>query len=168
MRLCERHRHGWVRYIDTTKITFLMFVWYCLVFTPCIYYCDFFFSGPASRLRNFHCHMWVCYIDTTKITVALMSSLLFSIDIQLWCYFTMFYLKLANGEMEKWLMDKWFNGGIKIRIGCFVTHKYWICSFVLFSNTTFLQQTKQSIIFNIWSLTTSIATKFMLSNQATT
>ena len=65
-------------------------------------------------------------------------------------------------------MVKWCNGEIKISIGCIFSKKYWICSFVLFSNTIFLQQTKQFIIFNILSLTTSTATKFMLSDQATT
>ena len=34
--LCDRHRHGLVHFIDTTKITVLMFVWYCLVFIQLI------------------------------------------------------------------------------------------------------------------------------------
>ena len=139
-----------------------------LVFTPYIYYHEFFCLGPASRIFNSYCHLWVRYIDYTKITVACMSSLLLSYDLHRYWYFIMFNFKLTNGAMDKWWMNKWYNSEIKIRIGCFVYHKYWICSFVLFSDTTFLQQTKQSIIFIIWSLTTSAETKCMLSNQATT
>ena len=39
------------------------------VFNQNSYYCDFFCSGPASRLRERNCHGWVCYIDTRKMTV---------------------------------------------------------------------------------------------------
>ena len=120
-----------------------------------------FLGGPASRLRNINRHVWVRYIDTTKITVACMSSLIFSIDIRRICYFIMFYFKLTNGSMVKWCIFKWCNGEINNRTGHLFSHKYWICPFVLFLNTTFLQQTKQFIIFNIWSLTTSTAIKFI-------
>ena len=150
--ICERHRHGWVRYIDTKEITVLRFVWDCLVFTQYSYYSDFFCSWKVSRLRNRHSHVWVIYIDTTRITVRWISLLLLSIDLWWFCYFIMFYFKPINGAMVKWWMVKWLNGEIKNRTGCFDYHKYWICSFVLFSNTTFLQQTKQSITFNFWSL----------------
>ena len=145
-----------------------MFLWYCLVLAQYSYYRDFFCLGPASRLSTCHCHMWLQYIDTTIITVACMSLLLLYIGIQRFCYSTMFYYKLTNGKLVKWWMVKWYNGEIKNRTGYLFSHKYRICSFVLFLNTTFLQQTKQFIIFNIWSLTTSTATKFILSNQATT
>ena len=166
--LREHHCHGWVHYIDTTKITVLIFVWYRLFFTPYSYYRDFFCLGLASRPHNRHRHVWVRYIDTKKITVACMSLLLLSIDIRRYWYFIIFYFKLTNGAMDKWWMVKWCNGEIKIRIGRFVSQKYWICSFVLFSNTKSSQQTKQSIIFNIWQLTASTATKCMLSKLATT
>ena len=84
--LLESHCHGWVRYIDTTKITVLRFVWDCLVFTQYSYYRDFFCLRPASCLRNHHCHVWVRYMDTTKITVWCMSLLLLSIDLRLLYY----------------------------------------------------------------------------------
>ena len=112
--------------------------------------------------------MWVRFIDNTKITVACMSLLILSIDLRRYWYFIMLYFKLTNGAMEKWWMVKWCNGEIKIRIGRFVSHKYWIYSFVLFSNTTFSQQKNKFIIFNILQLTTNAATKCMLSNLATT
>ena len=111
--LRERHCHGWVRYIDTTKITVLRFVWYRLFFTQYSYYREFFCSGPASSLRNRHRHVWVRYIDTTIITVWCISSLLLSIDLQWFCY-----------AMVKWWMVKCFNGEIKISISRFVSHKY--------------------------------------------
>ena len=81
-RLRERHCHGWVHYIDTTKITVFMLVWYRLVFTPYSYYRELFCSGPASRLCNWHLHVWVRFIDNTKITVACISSLILSIDLR--------------------------------------------------------------------------------------
>ena len=167
LRLCDCHCHGWLHYIDTTKITVLMCVWYSSVFIQYNYYLDLFCSGPAKRLSNCHCHVWVRYIDTTKHMVACISSLLLSIDIPQYWYFIMFYFKLTNSAKGKWCMVNGCNGEIKIRIGHLVSHKYWICSFFIFLNTTFLQQTEQSIIFNIWSLTRSTATRFMLSNQAT-
>ena len=126
------------------------------------------FFGSRISFSNCHRHKWVRYIANTKIKVWCMSLLLLSIDLQWFCYFIMFYFKMTNGAMVKWWMVKLCNGEIKIRIGRFVSHKYRFCSFVLFSNTTFLQQTKQSITFNFWSLTTSTETEFMLSNQATT
>ena len=150
------------------KIVVSMFVWYRSVFTQYSYYHDFFFLGPALRLRNCHRHGWLRYIDTTKITVWCMSLLLLSIDLRWFCYFIMFYFKLTNGAIFKLWMVKWCNGETKIRIGRFFSHKYLICSFILFSNTTFLQQTNQYITFNFWSLTTSTSTKFMLSDQETT
>ena len=97
-----------------------------------------------------------------------MSLLLFSIDLRWFCYFIMFYFKLTNGAIVKLWMVKCCNGEIRIKIGRFVFDKYRIYSFVLFSNTTFLQQRNQSITFNFWSLTTSTEIKFMLSNQTTT
>ena len=160
-RLCECHCHGWVRYIDTTKIRFLRFVWDRLVFIKYSYYCDLFCSGPSSRLRNRHHHVWMCCVDTTKITFLCMSLLLFSIDLWRFCYFIMFYFKLNNGTMVKWWMAKWCNGKMKNKTGRFFSHKYRICSFILFLNTTLLQQTKQSLIFNFWSLKTSTETKFI-------
>ena len=132
-----------------------------LVFIQCSYYRDLFCSWPASRLRNRHRRVWVRCIHTMKFTVACMSSLLLSIDIRQICYFIMFYFKLTNGAIEKWWMIKWCNGEINNRTGHFFSHKYWICLFVLFLNTTFLHQTKQFIIFNIWKLTTSTATNFI-------
>ena len=166
--LCERHHHGWVCYIDTTKITVLSLVWDRLVFTKYSYYRDFFCSGPASHLCNFHRHRWVHHIDTTKMTVWCLSSLLLSIDLRWFCYLIMFYFKLTNGTMMKWWMIKWCNCEINKRIGRFFSIKYLICSFVLFSNRTFSHQTKQCMISNFWSLTPSTATKFMFTNQATT
>ena len=168
LRLRDIYCHGWVCYIDTTNITVLRFVWDRSFFTQYSYYRDFLCLGPASRLRDRHLHGLLGYIDTTTITVWCMSLLRFSIDLQWFWYFIMFYFKLTNGAMVKWWMMKWCNGEIKIRIGSFVSHKYQIFSFVSFSNTTFLQQTNQSITFNFWSLTTITATTFMLSNQATT
>ena len=46
-RLCDRHRHRWVHYIDTTEITVLRFVCYRLVFIQYSYYFDLFFSGQS-------------------------------------------------------------------------------------------------------------------------
>ena len=115
--LCDPHRHGWVCYIDTSKITVLKFVWYRLVFTQYSYYREFFCSKKASRLRNHHRLVWLRYIDTTKITVACMSSLIWSIDIRRLCYFIIFYFKLTNDAMVKWWVVKWCNGEIKNRIG---------------------------------------------------
>ena len=126
-------------------IMVLRFVWDCLVFTQYSYYRDLFCSGTALRLRNCHHHVWVRYIDTTKITFWCMSLLLLSIDLRWFCYFIMFYFKLTNGAMVKWWMTKWCNGEIKIRIGRLVFQKDRIFSFVIFLNTTFSQQTKQSI-----------------------
>ena len=64
---------------------------------------------------------------------------------------------------------KWCNGEIKIRIGHLFSHDYIEYVYLFyFSNTTFSQQTKQYITFNFLSLTTSTATKFMLSNQVIT
>ena len=138
-------------------------MWYIFVFTQYSYYRDFFLRGGALFLRDCHCCGWVRYIDTTKITVWCMSSLLFSIDLRWLCYFIGFYFKLINVEMVKWC-----NVEINIRIVSFISCKCWIYLFVLFFNTIFLQQKKQSITFNFWSLTTITATKFMLSNQETT
>ena len=144
--LCGCHCHGWVRYIDTTKITFLRFVWDCSVFTHSINYCDFFCLGPSLHLCNNHHHGWVHYTDTTNITFWCMSLLLLSIHIWWFCYFIMFYFKLTNGAMVKWWMLKWCNGEIKIIIGHFVSHKYRIFLFIIL-NATFLQQIKQSMTF---------------------
>ena len=125
--LRDCHYHVWLRYIDTTKITVLRFVWDCSVFTQYSYYCDLYCLGPTLRLRNCYCHWWLSYINTTKNTVWCMSLLLLSIDIWWFCYFIMFNFKLTNGAMMKWSMVKWCNGEIKIRIGCFVSHKYGTC-----------------------------------------
>ena len=138
-------------------------MWYCSVFTQYSYYSELFCSGTASRLCNCHYHGWVRYIDTTIIMVWCMPSLLLSIDIQWFCYFIMFYYKLNNVAMVKCC-----NGEIKIRIGRFFSHKYRICSFALFLNTTFSQQKNRSITFNVWSPTMSTSTKFILTIQATT
>ena len=165
--ICDRHCRGWVRYIDTTKITVLRFVWDCSVFTQSIHYCDFFWFGPSLHLRNNHHHGWMHYTDTTNITVWCISLLLLSIHLWWFCYFIMFCFKLTNGAMMKWWMAKWCNDEIRIRIGRFVSHKYRIFSFI-FLNTTFLHQIKQFITYNYWSLTTDTSTKCMLSNQATT
>ena len=137
-RLCDFHRHGWVHYIDTTIITVLKFVWDCSVTIQYSYYRDFFCSGPALRLSNRHFHVWVLYIDTTTIRVWCVSLLLLSIDLRWLSYFIIFYFKTTNGKMEKWLMFNWCNSEIKNRTRHFFSHKYWICSFVLFTNTTFL------------------------------
>ena len=121
-----------------------------------------FCSGPKYRYCNSHFHMWVRYIDTKNNTVACMSLLLLSIDLRLFCHLIMFYFELTDGAMVKWWMLKLCNGEIKMSIGSFVSHKYWICSVMSFSDTTFLQQRNQSTTFNILSLTTSTAKKFML------
>ena len=127
--------------------TVLRFVWYCLVFIQYSYYCDFVCLWLALCLCFKHRHVWVRFIHTKKITVACMSLLLLSIDLQRYWYFIMFYFKLKNGAMDKWCMVKWCNGEIHIMIGRFVSHKYWICSFVLFSNTTFFAAVKAIHIF---------------------
>ena len=153
-----------MRYIYTTETNVLRFVWDHSVFAQYSYYCELFCSGPVLRLHDCHCHRWVRYNDATKITVWCMSLLLLYIDLQRFCFFSTLF-KLTNGAMVKWWMVKWCNGEIKIRIGCWFSHKYRICSLVLFPNTKVLQQTKQSITFNPWSLSKSKATKFMLSNH---
>ena len=130
------------------KNTVLRFVWYRLVFIQYSYYRDFVCSWPESRLLYRHRHVWVCYIHTTKITVACMSLLLLSIDLRRICYFIMFYFKLTNGATEKCWIVKWCNGEIKNGTGHFFSHKYWICLFVLFLNTTFslIIKDKQNLI----------------------
>ena len=150
---------GWL--FCTVPHFFKRFLWYIFVFTQYSYYRELFCSGPELRLRNHHSHRWVRYIDTTKITVWCMSSLILSIDLRWLRYLIMFYFKLTNDAMVKWWILKWYNGEIKKRIGHFFFHKYLICSFILFFNTTFSQQTKQSIILNFWALTISTATKFI-------
>ena len=139
------------------------------------YYHDFFCLGPSSRLLNSHRYVWFTFIDTTKNTVVCMSSLLSSIDLQIFCYFIlllyiylrhfcyfiMFYFILTNGAMVKLWIVKWCNGETKNRNGHLFSHKYWIFSFLLFPKTIFLQQTKKYIIFNFWSRTTSTETKFL-------
>ena len=105
-RRCDRHCHVWVRYIDTTEITVLMFVSYGLVFIQYSYYLDFLFLGPASRLHNRHHQVLVRYIDTTKITFVCISSLILSMALLQYCYCIMFYFKLTNGTMVKWWMVK--------------------------------------------------------------
>ena len=132
------------------KNTVLRLVWYCLVFIQYSYYCDLFCLGSESRLCSRKFHMWVRYNDNTKITVVCMSLLLLFIDLRLICYFIVFYFKLTNGAMVKWWMVKWCNGEIQNSTGHFSSCKYWICSFVLFSDTAFSHQKKQFIIFNIW------------------
>ena len=67
-----------------------------------------------------------------------MSSLILSIDLRQIYYFILFYFILNNGAMDKWWMVIWCNGDIKNRTGHLLSHKYWICLFVLLSNTTFL------------------------------
>ena len=165
-RLRERHYYGWVCYIDTTKITVLMFVWYRLFFTQFSYYRDFFCLGPELCLCNRHLHVWVRYIDTTKITVVCMSSLLFSIDLQQICYFIMFYFKLTNGEMEKMMDFKWCNREINNSIGHFFSHKYRFF-FSFFKHNIFAAD---KAIYNFQYLITNnkYSSQFMLSNQATT
>ena len=130
--LCGRHRHRSFCYNDTTQITVLMFVWYCLVLIQYSYYCDFFCLGPASHLRNRHRHVLVRHIATTKIMAASMALLILSIDLQRICYFIMFYFKRTNGTMVKWWMVKWCYGELKNRTGHLFSHKYWICSFFNF------------------------------------
>ena len=66
-RLCGRHHHGWVRYIDTTKITALSFVWNRLFFNQYSYFRDIFFLGPVSRLCNCHRHVWVLFSIVNEI-----------------------------------------------------------------------------------------------------
>ena len=137
------------------------FLWDHSVFTQYSYYSELFCLEPASRLSNRHRHVWVRYINNTKNMVVCMSSMLLYIDLQRFCYFIMLYFKLNNGAMVKWWMVKWCIGEINNGTGRFFSHRYWICSFVLFSNTPFSQQTKQFVILNSWSLTTSTATKFV-------
>ena len=47
-------------------------------------------------------------------------------------------------------------------------HKYQICSFVVFLDTTCYQKTNQSMTLDFRSWTTNAETKFLLSNQDTT
>ena len=136
LRICERHRHGWVRYIDTKQIKVLRFLWdHLFFFTQYSYYRDFFCSGTALSLWIIYRHVWVRYIDTAKIAVLSLSLLLLSIDLLWFCYFIVFYFRLTNGAMVKWWIVKWCNGEIKIRGGSFLSQKYLICSFILFLNT---------------------------------
>ena len=72
------------------------FVWDHSVFTQYSYYCDFFCSGPAPRLRDCHSHKWVRYIDTTKIINWCISLLILSIDLQWLYYFIMSQFKLSQ------------------------------------------------------------------------
>ena len=77
-----------------------------------------------------------------------MSSLLLSIDIRLICYLIMFYFRLTNGAMYKWWKVIWCNVEIKNKTRHFLSHKYWICLFVLFSSTIFflIIRNKQTLI----------------------
>ena len=123
-------------------------MWYCLVFNKYSYYCDFVRLWPALRLIYRHHHVWVRYVHTVKITVACMSSLLLSIDLRQICYLIMFYFKLTNVAIEKFCKAKWCNGEIKNGTSHLFSHKYWICLFVLFLNTTFslIIKDKQNLI----------------------
>ena len=123
-------------------------MWYCLVFIQYSYYRDFVCSWPESHLRYWHRHVWMRYIHTKKITVVCMSLLILYIDLQQICSFVVIYFKLTNGTMGKWWVVKWCNGEINNRTGHFFSRKYWICLFVLFSNTTFLLiiKNKQTLI----------------------
>ena len=143
-------------------------MWDYSVFTQCSYYCEWFCLESNLCLCGCRCYEWVRYVDTKQITAWCMSSLILSIYLQLFHYFIMFCFKLTNCEMVKLWVLKWCNGKIKMRIGLSFSQKYHICSFGLFSNTSFLLQTNQSITSKFWSLTTSTETKFILSNQATT
>ena len=113
-----------------------------------IYYHDFVCSWPALCLWYRRCHVWVRFIHARKIIFACMSSLILSIDIRRIYYFILFYFKLTNGAMEKWWMIIWCNGEINNITGRFLSHKFWIYLFVLFSNTTFLLmiKNKQTLI----------------------
>ena len=138
-------------------------MWYCSVFTQYSYYCDLFCSGQILRIRYFHSNGWVRYIDTKKIKFWCMSSLLLSIDLQWSCYFRYFCIKLTNGAMVRWC-----NGKIKISIGRLFSQKYRICSFCFIFEHNFFAAEKVIHNLQFCYLTTSTATKCMLSNQATT
>ena len=108
-------------------------MWDIFVFNLYSYYRDLCCSGPALRLLNCHRHDWVCFIDTMKITV--------------WVYFIativnwytiilLFYHVLFLSD--PWWSGEMLDGEIKIRIDCFVSHKYRICSFYfIFENNIF-------------------------------
>ena len=119
------------------------------------------------KLRLRVCHFCYCLLIYNDYVI--LSCFILNWPMLQWCNGAM--VQWCNGAMVicwNGAMVRWYNGEIKIRISCFISNKYWICSFVLFLKTTFLQQTKQSIIFNIWSQKQITATKFKLSNQATT
>ena len=79
-----------------------------------------------------------------------MSSLLLSIDIRQLCYIIMFHFKLNNGEMVKWWMVKWCNGEINNETGHFHSHKYRICSLVLFFERDIFSAGKESLNFQFF------------------
>ena len=77
------------------------------------------FLSPSSRVSA---QYWYY-----KITVWCISSRIWSIDLQWFRFFIMFYFKLTNVSMDKWLMVKWCNSEINVRIGDLVKqHMYLI------------------------------------------
>ena len=97
-------------------------------FTQYSYYLDFFCLDPASCLPNHHRHGWVRYIETKK---------------------------LRFGVCHSWYCLLIYNDSVIL--SCFILNchraffcKDRICSFVVFSNITCLQKTKQSTTFKFY------------------
>ena len=103
-------------------------------------------KGPVCYVSLFYSQY--CYSELSILFLFLLSrdtfvqvySLLFSIDLQRFCYFIMLYLKLSQN----------FD---------FLTN---ICSFVVFLDTQFSQQTNKTITFNFRTSTTSAEKKSLL------
>ena len=117
------------------------FLWYFLVFTQYIYYCDFFCFRPASYFHE----------------------LPFSRVSALYWYYNNHGLVYFIAAIVYWstMIVSFYYVSFSTVTEPFFPHKYQICSFVVFLDTMFLQQTKQSITFNFWSLTLSTANKFL-------
>ena len=65
-------------------------------------------------------------------------------------------------SIDLWRIYYFYHTLYQTVTGHWFYHKYWICSFVVFMNTTFSQQWKQSITFNFRSTTTCAEHKFLL------
>ena len=106
------HFHMWVRYIDTTKIMVLKFVWDCSDFTKYSYYCDFLCLGQycvlviaiitgergiliLQKIRFGVCHCWYCILVYDD-SIILLCFILNWPMVQWWNY------ALLNGVMVKW------------------------------------------------------------------
>ena len=98
-----RHRHGWVRYIDTTKITVLRFVWDCLVLLNTVIIVNSFVWGQH--------RVFIILVVTCERAILILQKLLFGVCH--WCYCLLIYdnCVILFYFILNWPMVQWWNGG---------------------------------------------------------